>query len=146
MKEVMRSFCFDVASGLDELDLMASRLEDYFSRHAFETFDKELQESVIGNLRKKCWPQHAKNIQGLMDLFLIEGVEPKGIAEVLFKFKNPSLLKRLTTCILIGFEIEPKSLTKRSKIFAYLCLKIILFFPPCSKREVVGFGVEPSPH
>ncbi|KAK2709411.1 hypothetical protein QYM36_013169 [Artemia franciscana] len=107
--EVMRSFCLDVASGLDEVDLMASRLEDYFSRHAFEAFNKELQESVIGNLRKKCWPQHAKNIQGHMDLFLIEEVEPKGIAEVLRKIENPSLLKRLTTCRLISFEIEALS-------------------------------------
>ncbi|XP_065574668.1 interferon-induced very large GTPase 1-like [Artemia franciscana] len=109
MKKVMQSFCLDVASGLDEVDLMASRLEDYFSRHSFEAFYKELQESVIGNLRKKCWPQHAKNIQGHMDLFLIEEVEPKGIAEVLSKIENPSLLKRLTTCRLIGFEIEALS-------------------------------------
>ncbi|KAK2723722.1 hypothetical protein QYM36_002162, partial [Artemia franciscana] len=33
-------------------------------------------------------------------------VEPKGIAEVLRAIENPSLLKRLTTSRLIGFEIE----------------------------------------
>ncbi|KAK2701834.1 hypothetical protein QYM36_019529 [Artemia franciscana] len=109
MKKAMQSFCLDVASGLDEVDLMALRLEDYFSRHTFKAFNKELQETVIVNLRSKCWPQHAKNIQGHMDLFLIEEVEPKGIAEVLSKIKNPSLLKRLTTCRLIGFETEALS-------------------------------------
>ena len=106
MKKVMQGYFLDVADGLDEVDLMASRLEDYFSRHSFEAFNKEVQESVMAKLRNKCWPQYRKNIQGHMDLFLIEEVEPKGIADVLCKIKNPSDLKRLTTCRLIGFEIE----------------------------------------
>ncbi|XP_065583796.1 interferon-induced very large GTPase 1-like [Artemia franciscana] len=106
MKEVMQGICLDVANGLDEVDLMASRFEDFFIRHTNKAFHKEVEEKVMVNLKKKCWPQYPKYVQGHMDLYLIEEVESKGIDEVLYQIQNTSSLKKLTTSRLIGFEIE----------------------------------------
>ncbi|XP_065561123.1 interferon-induced very large GTPase 1-like [Artemia franciscana] len=106
MKDAMRGFFLDIASGLSDVDLKASRVADFFSRHSAKAFEKEVQEMVMSNLRKKNWPKYAKTIQGHMDLYLIEIVESEGISEVLYHITNPSMLKRLTTNRLIKFDVD----------------------------------------
>ncbi|XP_065575282.1 uncharacterized protein LOC136036875 isoform X3 [Artemia franciscana] len=105
-KETMRGFYFDLVRGLKEVELMESRLADFFSRHTFKAFEKEVEEHTIYNIKHKSWPQSARNMQGHMDLYLIEEVEKKGIKQILYHIEEPGVLKKLTTSRLIGFEID----------------------------------------
>ncbi|KAK2706348.1 hypothetical protein QYM36_016399 [Artemia franciscana] len=106
MKEAMKRFFLDVAKGLEDVDLMASRFEYFFLRHAYKAFESEVEALVMANIRTKRWVQSPKYVQGHMDLYLIEEVESKGIAEILQLIDNPVELKKLTTSRLIRLEVD----------------------------------------
>ena len=106
MKEVMKRFFLDVAKGLEDVDLMASRFEDFFSRHAYKAFESEVEALVMANIRTKRWVQSPRYVQGHMDLYLLEEVESKGINEILQLIQNPVELKKLTTSRLILLEVD----------------------------------------
>ncbi|KAK2722324.1 hypothetical protein QYM36_002754 [Artemia franciscana] len=102
----MKRYFFDVAKGLEDVDLMASRFEDFFLRHAYKAFGSEVEALVMTNIRTKRWVQSPKYVQGHMDLYLIEEVESKDINEILQLIKNSSELKKLTTSRLIHLEVD----------------------------------------
>ncbi|KAK2706349.1 hypothetical protein QYM36_016400 [Artemia franciscana] len=106
MKEVMKRFFLDVAKGLEDIDLMASRFEGFFSRHTYKAFESEVEALVMTNIRAKRWVQSPKYVQGHMDLYLIEEVESKGIAKILQLIDKPVKLKKLTSSRLIRFEVD----------------------------------------
>ncbi|XP_065576708.1 uncharacterized protein LOC136037803 [Artemia franciscana] len=105
-KEEMKEHCLEIASGLGEVDIMASRLNNFFQKQIIKGFQTEVKERVMANIKNQWWPKSPKNVQGHMDLYLIEEVEPKGIKEVLRLIKNPYNLKAMTTSRLIYFEID----------------------------------------
>ncbi|KAK2703087.1 hypothetical protein QYM36_018370 [Artemia franciscana] len=107
MKMPMQHYCLNVVKGLKDLDLMASSLEEVFSKHLAKAFESEVNEIVITNLRKKRWPRSPKYVHNHMDLYLIEEVEPKGINEILKLIKQNSVeLKKLTTSRLVSWEVD----------------------------------------
>ncbi|KAK2706329.1 hypothetical protein QYM36_016382 [Artemia franciscana] len=106
IREAMKWYSLEFSKGLEEVDIMASILSDFFARHTFKAFESEIKEIVISNLGKKRWIQSPKYVQGHMDLYLIEEVEPNGIEEVLRLIEKPEDLKELTSRRLIHFEID----------------------------------------
>ncbi|KAK2718417.1 hypothetical protein QYM36_005656 [Artemia franciscana] len=64
MNEVMKRFFLDFAKGLEDVDLMASRFEHFFSRHTYKAFESEVEAVVMTNMRKKRWVQSPKYVQG----------------------------------------------------------------------------------